>query len=62
MKSITNLMTRNRAIVIGLLTLLTLILGYQAVKVTFNADFSTYLSQDDPGVRSWLLYGCREHR
>ena len=58
MKSVTNFLIRNRMIGAGVLLFLTLILGYQVVKVTINADFSSYLRQDDPVVKMYNMIGA----
>lgn len=50
-------MIRHRAAGAGILLLVTLILGYHVLKVTLNADFSTYLRQDDPVVQRYNYIG-----
>ncbi len=57
MKTLADLIIRNRGIVISLLVLLTLFLGYKASKIGLNADFSTYLQQDNPLVQQFNRIG-----
>ncbi len=48
---------RYRWLIIGIVGVLTLFLGWQATKVGLNADFSTYLAEDDPLVRQYNRIG-----
>lgn len=48
---------RNRRAVIAFTLILTLLLGYEMLRVALNADFSTYLRQDDPVVRQFNMIG-----
>ncbi len=57
MKRLIDIIIRRRGIVITLLLLVTLILGYEMFKVRLNADFTTYLRQDDPLVRQFNYIG-----
>ena len=57
MKRLINFLMRRRMFGAGIFLILTLILGYQVVNVTLNADFSTYLQQDDPVVQMFNLIG-----
>jgi predicted RND superfamily exporter protein len=57
MKRFANFIIYNRIIVIVLVILLTLVLGYQTLKIKMNADFATYLQQDDPLVQQYNMIG-----
>ncbi len=57
MKGLIEFIIRNRGIGITILILLTLLLGYEMVNVRLNADFTTYLRQDDPLVQQFNLIG-----
>ncbi|NIN92976.1 MMPL family transporter [bacterium] len=57
MKTIADLIIRNRVIAIVLVVLTTLFLGYEVTKVRFNADFSSYLQADNPLVREFNRIG-----
>ncbi|NOY05688.1 MAG: MMPL family transporter, partial [Chlorobi bacterium] len=48
---------RRRWYVIGGVILITLVMGWQAMNVGLNADFSTYLRQDDPLVQEYNRVG-----
>ncbi len=57
MKTLADFIMRYKIIVVSLLILLTLFFGYKATKIGFNADFSTYLQQDDPLVKQFNRIG-----
>ena len=57
MKPLTNAIIRHRNISIAIILLLTLFLGYELTQVEMNADFTTYLMQDDPIVQKFNLIG-----
>ncbi|MAO64294.1 MAG: hypothetical protein CL666_04790 [Balneola sp.] len=57
MLHLANLVIRYRWWVIFLTFLITGILGWKALSVSLNADFSTYLSQDDPVVQEYNRIG-----
>ncbi|NOZ69959.1 MAG: MMPL family transporter [Deferribacteres bacterium] len=57
MKKLTDTIIRCRGVVIALLAILTLVLGYEMLRVRLNADFTTYLRQDDPLVRQFNYIG-----
>ena len=57
MKNFTELLIRYRRPGIALLLAVTLILSYGILKVNINADFSTYLREDDPVVQQFNLIG-----
>ncbi len=57
MKIFAEFIIRYRLAVIFLVVILTLLLGYQMIKVNMNADFATYLQQDDPLVQQYNKIG-----
>jgi len=57
MLKIADFVIRNRFWVILGIVLISLILGWQALKVDLNADFSTYLRKDDPLVQQYNRVG-----
>lgn len=57
MLRLADLVIRYRWWVISLTLLFTVFLGWQTLSVTLNADFSTYLSQDDPAVKEYNRIG-----
>ncbi len=57
MLRLADLVIRYRWWVISLTLILTGILGWNTLSVTLNADFSTYLSQDDPAVKKYNRIG-----
>ncbi|WP_445664356.1 efflux RND transporter permease subunit [Fodinibius sp. AD559] len=57
MLRLADLVIRYRWWVIILTLILTGILGWNTLSVTLNADFSTYLSQDDPVVKEYNRIG-----
>jgi len=57
MKNFTEQLIRYRRPGIALLLAITLILGYAILKISINADFSTYLREDDPVVQKFNLIG-----
>lgn len=57
MKGIIDMIIRRRVIGVALLLLLTLLSGYEMFNIVLNADFSTYLRQDDPVVQKFNLIG-----
>jgi len=56
-KNFSDFVVRNRIIVIALLVLATLFFGYEITRLKLNADFSTYLKQDDPLVKEYNRIG-----
>ncbi len=56
-KNFSDFVIRNRIIVIVLLILATFFFGYNVTKIRLNADFSTYLKQDDPLVKEYNHIG-----
>jgi predicted RND superfamily exporter protein len=57
MKRLADFVIRYRTAVVAVVGLLTLFLGWGAMKVGLNADFSTYLRQDDPLVQEYNYIG-----
>ena len=57
MKGFIEILIRKRGIGLALILVLTLLLGYEMTRVILNADFSTYLRQDDPVVQKYNLIG-----
>jgi predicted RND superfamily exporter protein len=57
MTRLANLIIKFRWWVILLTTLLTGYFGWIMLSVSLNADFSTYLSQDDPAVQEYNRIG-----
>ena len=57
MQTVADFVIRNKVIVIALVVILTLLLGYQMITIKMNADFSTYLQQDDPLVKQYNQIG-----
>jgi len=57
MKRLIDIIVRRRGIGITLLLVLTLILGYEMLRVRMNADFTTYLRQNDPLVQQFNYIG-----
>ncbi len=57
MKRLADFVIRYRIAVVTIVGLLTLFLGYKATKIGLNADFSTYLRQDDPLVQEYDYIG-----
>ncbi|NOX89263.1 MAG: MMPL family transporter [Calditrichaeota bacterium] len=57
MLKIADFVIRNRFGVIAFIVVTTLLLGWQAMKVDLNADFSTYLRKDDPLVQQYNRVG-----
>lgn len=57
MKRLIDIIIHNRVVGLVFLLLLTIFLGYEMLRVELNADFSTYLRQDDPLVRQFNLIG-----
>ncbi len=57
MKRLADLIIRNRVVVLIVVALATLFLGYEATKVKLNADFSSYLQQDNPLVQKFNRVG-----
>lgn len=57
MKPLTNAIIRHRNIGLAIILLLTLFLGYEVTQIELNADFTTYLRQDDPIVQKFNLIG-----
>jgi predicted RND superfamily exporter protein len=56
-KNFSDFIVRNRIIVIALLILGLLFFGYEITRLKLNADFSTYLKQDDPLVKEFNRIG-----
>lgn len=56
-KNFSDFVVRNRIIFIVVLILATLFFGYEITRLKLNADFSTYLKQDDPLVKEYNLIG-----
>lgn len=56
-KNFSNFVIRNRLVVIVLLILATFFFGYRITRLKLNADFSTYLKQDDPLVKEYNHIG-----
>ncbi len=56
-KNFSDFVVRNRIIVIVVLILATLFFGYKITRLKLNADFSTYLKQDDPLVKEYNRIG-----
>ena len=48
---------RWRGVIIGIMIIATIFMGLQATRVKLNADFSTYLRQDDPLVQEYNRIG-----
>ncbi|MDR8391464.1 MMPL family transporter [Aliifodinibius sp. S!AR15-10] len=57
MLRLADLIIRYRWWIIASTLLLTVILGWKTLSVSLNADFSTYLSQDDPAVQKYNRIG-----
>jgi predicted RND superfamily exporter protein len=57
MKGLIDIILRNKLMARALILFLTLLSGYAITKVVLNADFSTYLRQDDPVVQKFNLIG-----
>jgi predicted RND superfamily exporter protein len=57
MKRLADFIIRYRTAVVATVGLLTLFLGYEATKIELNADFSSYLRQDDPLVQEYEYIG-----
>ncbi|NIO79385.1 MAG: MMPL family transporter [Candidatus Aminicenantes bacterium] len=57
MKTLADLVIRKRIIIIIVVAILTILLGYKMVKVKLNADFATYLRQEDPLVQQYNKLG-----
>ncbi len=57
MLKIEDFVIRFRWAVIGVIVAITVFLGLQAKKVDLNADFSTYLNQEDPVVEQYNRIG-----
>jgi predicted RND superfamily exporter protein len=57
MLRLADLIIRYRWWIITSTLLLTVILGWKTLSVSLNADFSTYLSQDDPAVQKYNRIG-----
>ncbi|NIA29776.1 MAG: MMPL family transporter, partial [Actinobacteria bacterium] len=57
MLKIADFVIRHRLVVILCIALITVLLGWQAMQVGLNADFSTYLREDDPLVRQYNQVG-----
>jgi predicted RND superfamily exporter protein len=57
MKTIADFIIRNRILVIITVIILTILFGYQMIKVKMNADFATYLQRDDPLVQQYNKIG-----
>ncbi|NIS71967.1 MAG: hypothetical protein GTO12_24480, partial [Proteobacteria bacterium] len=57
MKGLIDIILRNKLMAKVLILFLTLLSGYAITKVVLNADFSTYLRQDDPVVQKFNLVG-----
>ncbi|NIS69701.1 MAG: MMPL family transporter, partial [Proteobacteria bacterium] len=57
MKGLIDIILRNKLMAKVLILFLTLLSGYAITKVALNADFSTYLRQDDPVVQKFNLVG-----
>lgn len=57
MKHLIDFIIRKRVPILVLITVLTLLLGYVMTRVILNADFSTYLRQDDPVVQKFNMIG-----
>ncbi len=57
MNGFIEILIRKRGIGLALILVLTLLLGYEMTQVFLNADFSTYLRQDDPVVQKYNLIG-----
>ncbi|NOY59088.1 MAG: hypothetical protein GXO75_09165, partial [Calditrichaeota bacterium] len=53
MLKIADFVIRHRFLVILCILAITGLLGWQALQVGLNADFSTYLREDDPLVRQY---------
>jgi len=56
-KNFSDFIVRNRIVVIALLILGMLFFGYEITRLKLNADFSTYLKQDDPLVQGFNRIG-----
>jgi len=54
---LSDLVIRHRGLVITLTVLITAFFAWHTLSVSFNADFSTYLSQDDPAVKEYNRIG-----
>jgi predicted RND superfamily exporter protein len=57
MKSIAEFVVRNRIMIIIIVVILTILSAYQMIKIKMNADFATYLQQDDPLVQQYNKIG-----
>lgn len=57
MTHLANLIIRHRWWVIFVTVILTAYLGWNTLSVSLNADFSTYLSQNDPAVKEYNQIG-----
>ncbi|NOZ04271.1 MAG: RND family transporter [FCB group bacterium] len=57
MKRLADIIIRNRVTIIIVVVLLTLFLGYETTKIKLNADFSSYLQQDNPLVQKFNRIG-----
>ncbi len=56
-KNFSDFVISNRIIVIALLILITIFFGYKITQLKLNADFSTYLKQEDPLVKEYNRIG-----
>ncbi|NOY78304.1 MAG: MMPL family transporter [Calditrichaeota bacterium] len=57
MLKIANFVIRHRLVVILVILVITILLGWQALRVGLNADFSSYLREDDPLVQQYNRIG-----
>jgi predicted RND superfamily exporter protein len=56
-KNFSDFVISNRIIVIALLILITIFFGYKITQLKLNADFSTYLKQENPLVKEYNRIG-----
>ncbi len=57
MLKLADIVIRNRWLIIAFMVVITAIMGWQGSRVKLNADFSTYLRQDDPLVQQYNRIG-----
>ncbi len=57
MLKLADIVIRNRWLIIALMLVITAKMGWQGSRVKLNADFSTYLRQDDPLVQQYNRIG-----
>lgn len=56
-KDVSQFVVRNNVAIVTVIAIITIVFGYFAIRVTFNTDFATYLSQDSKIVREFRRSG-----